>query len=151
MSNGRPVQITIRSGERPAALTEQKMEMDSFAYTGAWFEKGGKPFILFEEALEDGTRVNSAIRIDQDKVAVLRHERIGGHMVLDPNHRQKSSYLSPYGPLSFYVTTQELMTRVEEDQIQIRASYSLQMLLTEDEATDATRQDVQRWIEIDIQ
>ena len=137
----RPVRITLLSQDFDA-------EAECFEYEGIWIDKDGKPFLLFEEMLEDGSFVKSTIRIDQDKVAILRHEKIGGHMILDPQHRYKTKYHAPYGTLEFYVTTQDLKTSVMEDQIMIQAQYSLQLILDEKEMHDPNRQDVHRTLEI---
>ena len=142
MSLPRPANITIVSCE--------DAEHEQFNYIGTWYEKKDKPFILFDETMEDGTVVHSAIRIDPDKVAVLRHERIGGHMILDPNHRQKTRYQAPYGLFEFYVTTHLLETLVEKDHIRIKAEYSLQLLFDENEEPDPDKQDVRRSLDIII-
>ena len=139
----KPVHITLLSQDFDA-------QAECFEYEGLWINKAGKPFLLFEETLADGDRVKSAIRIDEEKVAVLRHEKIGGHMILDPLHRYRAKYHAPYGTLEFYVTTHDLKTQVLEDQILIRAKYSLQMILSEEEEPRAEYQDVYRTLEIQV-
>ncbi|MBR2262961.1 MAG: DUF1934 domain-containing protein [Firmicutes bacterium] len=140
----KPAHITLFSREQSG----NEVQTDRFEFEGAWYEKAGKPFILFDELVEDGTRVRSVLRIDPDKVAVLRHEKAGGHLILDPNHRQRMKHPSPYGMLEFFVTTHQLETRILTDEIQIRAEYSLQLLFDEQEAPDSNKQDVYRSLEI---
>ncbi len=145
-SRQKPAHITLFSREQAG----NEVQTDRFEFVGVWFGKAGKPFILFEEPLEDGTLVRSALRIDPDKVAVLRHEKVGGHLILDPNHRQKMKHPSPYGMLEFYVTTHRLEAEVLKEQIRIRAEYSLQLLFDEQEAPDPHKQDVYRSLELHI-
>ncbi len=141
-------EVRIRLVAREAA--DGRIYLDPYEYDGRYHLKNGKHFILYQEKDAEGKTQSSVIRIDPDKVAVLRSEKLGGHMVFDPRHPQKVHYQSEFGEIVYYLTTIGLEKQVEAHEIVLRMDYSLQIVFSEDEAPDPARQDMRRSMEIRI-
>lgn len=139
--------VTIQLVARETA--DGQIFLDQYRYDGTYHEKNGKPFILYREPAGEQMKT-SVIRLDGDKVAVLRDESLGGHMVFDPHHRQKVRYQTEFGQMEMYLTTEDLSQQITEHSIRIYVDYYLQILFSEEEAPDPEKQDLRRSLEICI-
>ena len=129
------VRIFLSSGVSGEDLNE------FYEYDGSYRVKNGKEFILYEEILFDGTMAPAAIRIEDNKIAVLRNEKAGGHMVFDPEHRQRVHFQTPFGDMKVRLNTLRADRYYHEDKIVLKMEYGLRSLPEEETEADFNGED----------
>ena len=102
---------------------------------GQYFLKNGKHYILFDEVMEglEGT-IKSTIKISEKQVELLRSGAASTRMVFEKDQEHNMIYQTPMGPLAISVYTEDIISDVKEDEINLGIIYSLkadEQVLTE--------------------
>lgn len=93
---------------------------------GQYFQKNGKHYVLFEEVMEglEGV-IKSTIKFTEDSVELFRSGAASTRMVFQKDREHQMIYQTPMGPLSMSVYTDQLLTEIGEEQVNLTIDYSL--------------------------
>ncbi len=93
---------------------------------GQYFLKNGKHYILFEEVLEglEGL-VKSTLKFTEDQVEFIRTGAASARMIFQKEQEHRALYQTPMGPLMISVYTEDIISKIEDEQIDLEIVYSL--------------------------
>lgn len=102
---------------------------------GQYFLKNGKHYILFEEVLEglEGS-VKSTLKFTKDQVEFIRTGAASARLIFQKDQEHRALYQTPMGPLMISVYTEDIISKIEDDQMDLEIVYSLkaeEQILTE--------------------
>lgn len=102
---------------------------------GQYFFKNGKHYILFDEVMEglEGT-IKSTIKISEKQIELLRSGAALTRMVFEKDREHNMIYQTPMGPLAISVYTEDIISDIREDEMNLGIIYSLkaeEQILTE--------------------
>ena len=96
---------------------------ENYSYQGSLRLKNGRYFVLYEE-----NGVQTVLRIEEHRMAVLRDDAHGGHMVYDPGRNQIVDYQTADGTIRFLLRTQHYERSVIQDQLSVQVRYALYLM-----------------------
>ncbi len=93
---------------------------------GQYFLKNGKHFIVYDEVMEgiEGS-VKSTIKFTESKVELMRTGAASTRMEFEEGKEHMVIYQTPMGPLSISLYTEELVSKIEEEKMELKIRYSL--------------------------
>lgn len=93
---------------------------------GQYYLKNGKHYILFDEVMEglEGT-IKSTLKISEKQVELLRNGAATTRMVFEKDVEHNMIYQTPMGPLAISVYTEDIISEIKEDEMNLGISYSL--------------------------
>lgn len=95
--------------------------------TGAYYNKNGKHYILYEEAdMEDGLTKNR-IKIAPNKIEMVKSGATNAQMIFEEGKTNMTYYDTVMGSLLLGVTADSIHIREEERRIQAIVRYSLEI------------------------
>lgn len=94
---------------------------------GTYYFKDGKHYIFFEEVAEGIPGVTKTqIRLTgKETLEVMKKGISNMHMVFEKGKANRCSYRTPLGELNLGICTSKLVVNEQEDNINIRAEYAL--------------------------
>ena len=108
----------------------RKGEKDSRIETAArgdYYEKNGKHYVIFEEAVEGlAERVKSRLKFDADTVEVIRKGAVSTHMIFQKNKKNLTGYQTPFGQILMEIVTGEIRLVQSEECIRAEVEYTLE-------------------------
>lgn len=115
--------LTISGLHASDGETDEPVELIS---PGQYFLKNGKHYILFDEVMEgvEGI-IKSTIKFTEDRVELLRNGAASARMIFQKDQEHMTIYQTPMGPLSMSVYTEDILTEVGEEQMNLEIHYSL--------------------------
>ena len=95
--------------------------------SGTYYFKNGKHYVFFEEVAEgmQGVTKTQIKWKDTEFLEVSKKGLSNVHMVFEKNRKNRCYYNTPFGQLNMGIFMTEMMVDEKEDDIQIRARYSL--------------------------
>lgn len=95
---------------------------------GNYFLKNGKHYVVYDEVMEglDGTTKNT-IKIQENKVEVIKHGVTNVHLIFEENKNHISYYDTPYGNFLVGTQAQEIKVDVNKEHIGVAIEYSLEI------------------------
>ncbi len=110
----------FREGEEPEPIEV----MTSANY----FFKNGKHYLLYEELQEGESQpTKNKLTFTNQKAEVLKKGLASVQMIFQEEEKSISYYHTPYGNLLLEIHTREVTVVEEEDQIQLKIDYELEM------------------------
>lgn len=96
--------------------------------SGSYYKKNEKHYIVYEEVLEGykGT-VKNVIRIQSDCMDIIKTGVTNVHMVFEQDKKRISCYSTPLGEFMVGLTTKTIVLDEEEDKINAKVNYSLEL------------------------
>jgi uncharacterized beta-barrel protein YwiB (DUF1934 family) len=93
---------------------------------GQYFYKNGKHYVIYDEAIDgfDGT-VHSTIRMTPELLDIRKTGTVETHMVFSLGHKEMTHYATPLGEMMIETATNRICMEEEENSIQMRVEYSL--------------------------
>ncbi|HKL80186.1 MAG TPA: DUF1934 domain-containing protein [Mobilitalea sp.] len=91
---------------------------------GAYYNRNGCHYILYEEATEGGITKNR-IKIDSGRITVKKEGGLNALMEFNTAEGTQISYHTPYGSLGFDVHTAGLNLIVTEEEVHVDLIYTL--------------------------
>ena len=94
---------------------------------GTYYFKNGKHYVFFEEVAEgmQGVTKTQIKWKDTDVIEVTKKGLSNTHMLFEKNKKNRCYYDTPFGKLNLGIFMSDMMVKEEEDEILIRAEYSL--------------------------
>lgn len=106
---------------------EEDQEIEVFS-AGKYYFKNGKHYILYEEQTEDsGDIVKNRIMLKDGCIEVQKKGPINSKMIFEQDKKNSSWYNTPFGNLMAGTTVTDMQVKEEEDLIDIRVSYELEV------------------------
>ena len=124
--------LTISGLHKTNGEADEPVEIMS---PGQYYLKNGKHYVLFEEMMEgvDGV-VKSTLKFTEEKVELLRNGAATTRMIFQKQQEHMVVYQTPMGPLSISLYTDDIISELNEEQINLEIHYSLKtegIVLTE--------------------
>lgn len=104
--------------------TEGEPEEIEMMVTGDYFEKNGRRYVIYEEALPEGT-VKNTIKIMPDSLSIIKKGQVSTHMIFEKNKKNLTCYMTPYGQMMIGLNTGDVRMREGEDLLEVNVDYSL--------------------------
>lgn len=96
--------------------------------SGTWYEKNGKQYLLYDEAIGDGGELtHNTVKIWQDKVEVKKRGLVESHMIFECGKKNMANYVTPMGLIVLGLTTSSMEINEDEHALRIAITYSLEM------------------------
>lgn len=94
---------------------------------GTYYFKNGKHYVFFEEIAEgmQGVTKTQIKWKDTEVIEVTKKGLSNTHMLFEKNKKNRCYYDTPFGKLNLGIFMSDMMVKVEEDEILVRAEYSL--------------------------
>ncbi len=91
-----------------------------------YYFKNEKHYVMYDEIIDglEGT-LKSTIKFNETQVELIRNGAAMTRMVFQPGHENMVIYQTPMGPLSISLYTEDIETKIEEEQISLKIDYSL--------------------------
>lgn len=92
-----------------------------------YYCKNGKHYIIYDEVLEGmaGTIRNRIKITGTDSVEIMKSGVSSSHMKFEKNKKNQTYYRTPYGQMLVGVNTRNMEVCVDEDRINVRVDYEL--------------------------
>ncbi len=107
-------------------FTEDNKEALEMITVGDYYKRNGKHYLLFDEAMEgfEGITKNM-IKFNDHMVDITKKGVTNVHMVFEEKQKNMTYYDTPFGNLLIGLSTNRVDVREEEDAIDIKIDYSL--------------------------
>ena len=107
---------------------EEPVDLITF---GDYYNKNGKHYILYDEIdIEEGENIKNRIKIDGSKIEVVKSGTTNGQLIFEQGKNHMTYYDTAMGSLLMGVNTNSIRMIEEEDHIQAKVRYSLEMNYT---------------------
>ncbi|MDO4299514.1 MAG: DUF1934 domain-containing protein [Lachnospiraceae bacterium] len=95
---------------------------------GRYYNRNGKHYILYEEAIE-GTQelVQSCIKLQNGRMEVRKKGPLQSQMIFERDKKNTSWYYTPYGNMMAGIEVTEMKVSETKDLIEVNVDYSLEM------------------------
>ena len=104
---------------------DEPVELITF---GDYYHKNGKHYILYDEIdIEEGENVKNRIKIGDGIIEVTKTGTTNGQLIFEQGKNHMTYYDTAMGSLVMGVNTDSICMVEEEDHIQARVRYSLEM------------------------
>lgn len=104
---------------------DEPVELITF---GDYYYKNGKHYILYDEIdMEEGENIRNRIKIGDGKIEVVKSGTTNGQLVFEQGKNHMTYYDTAMGSLLMGVNTDSIRMIEEEDHIQAKVRYSLEM------------------------
>ena len=92
-----------------------------------YYCKNGKHYIIYDEVLEGmaGTIRNKIKITGTDSIEIMKSGVSSSHMIFEKNKKNQTYYRTPYGQMLIGVNTKNMEVSVNEDKINVRVDYEL--------------------------
>lgn len=93
----------------------------------SYYWKNNKHFIVYDEVVEgmSGTIKNTIKITGDNKFEIIKNGLTHSRMVFEKDKMYMTNYETPYGEMLVGTYTKDIVTRVEEDNIDVDISYAL--------------------------
>jgi uncharacterized beta-barrel protein YwiB (DUF1934 family) len=107
-------------------MMDQESDNIEVITAGQYFYKNGKHYVIYDEAIDgfDGT-VHSTIRMTPELLDIRKTGTVETHMVFSLDHKEMTHYATPLGEMVIETATNRICMEEEEDSIQMKVEYSL--------------------------
>lgn len=117
----RPIRITITSVQ---SLNGEEERVEQTAL-GALRREGERTLLTYREG--EGETIRTALRLEGDRVTLLRSGELGCSLVFTPGLRHDSTYRTPYGSFPISVTSRRVEPRCGEGEGELELEYDLDL------------------------
>ena len=95
-------------------------------HIGEYYEKNGVHYLFFDELLEGHkTPIRNMLKLRNEKLEVRKRGPVSAELVFEEGEVTESAYNIPYGRFLVCVHTKGVCLCVEEEKIEMTASYEL--------------------------
>lgn len=124
--------LTISGLHATDGETDDPVEVMS---PGQYYFKNGKHYVLYDEVMEgvEGV-IKSTLKFTEDQVELFRNGGTSTRMIFQKQQEHMAVYQTPMGPLSISLYTDDIISDIREDQMNLEINYSLKtegIVLTE--------------------
>lgn len=124
--------LTISGLHETDGETDDPIEVMS---PGQYYFKNGKHYVVYDEVLEglDGV-AKSTLKFTEDQVELFRSGAASTRMVFQKGQEHMAVYQTPMGPLSISLYTEDIISDIREERMNLEIIYSLKtdgIVLTE--------------------
>lgn len=119
------VLITITGTQNSPEDGENTLEVTS---RGEYFFRGGKHFVVYEEAEEgSGTVIRNRVKFKQGYLETVKNGAVNATLFFETGKAISSCYETPYGSMMMETETAWVDVTESEELIEVEASYKLSM------------------------
>lgn len=95
-------------------------------HIGEYYEKDGVHYLFFDELLEGHkTPIRNMLKLRNEKLEVRKRGPVSAELIFEEGEVRESAYNVPYGSFLIGVHTTGVCLGVEEEKIEMTASYEL--------------------------
>ena len=116
----------VLSTIRGVQLTDGESGDVEMITTGAYYQKNGKHYILYDEVLEgyEGV-IRNTIKIQPDSMDIIKTGVTNVHMTFERNKKRLTCYATPMGEMMVGLNTRNISIDESENSLKVRVEYSL--------------------------
>lgn len=92
---------------------------------GSYYKRNGKSYIKYKEIDEDNISTDCIIKIDSDRVEIIKKGDINLCMVFEKDKNCMTTYETPFGILMLGITASDMVILEDEDAIVVKIRYML--------------------------
>lgn len=92
---------------------------------GLFYQKNGKVYIKYDYCTEDGSKIQSMIKISEKEVEMTNKGAVNSKMVFMLGQSMENSYESPYGVLDMEVKTRVIRVEEKMDSYNLELEYDI--------------------------
>ena len=108
--------------------TEGEADKVEFVTEGSLYEKSGKYYLKYTEMLGgDDKASKTTMKIENNKVTILRYGEVNTQMVLECGKKNMNYYETPCGSLLVGVTADTMSVNVGESRGEIKLNYDVEI------------------------
>lgn len=120
------VLIYLHSYQHGKSETDTE-EIETVA-AGTYYEKNGRHFLIYDEAMEGfGKPVKNKLKFEDDFLEITKSGPLNVRMVFEENKKNLTSYNTPYGNIVLGIDTKKIHISQESDRIVVDVEYVLDM------------------------
>lgn len=109
-------------------MDEEGAEPVEVITAGEYYYRNGKHYILYDEVMEGFRGITkNRIKIGENCMDISKRGVSNVHMCFEKNKKNLTSYQTPYGNLMIGIDARNLCITEDEDAIDIKVEYSLEM------------------------
>lgn len=118
----RQVQLVLTGRQRDpeGGETVTELSVDAECY-----ERNGSLYILYQERSEDGALTKNMIKCKSHILELTKKGSVNTCMTFEPGREHMTDYATPYGLLRLGILTDSVDARLEGDDMEITADYTL--------------------------
>lgn len=107
---------------------EEEEEAVEMIAPGIYFEREGKHYIKYDEAVE-GTEetIQNLIKVDGSSMEVTKRGVTNAHMVFERDKKNHTYYSTPFGNLLVGISATDIVLDATEDSLDIKVEYALEV------------------------
>ncbi len=115
------------------SISGLQMDMENAApleviTVGNYYFKNGKHYILFDEMSDaDSAPTKNTIKIDNNRVDVIKKGENSAHMVFEPDRKNMTYYQTPFGSLLVGINTLGISHKEDDLNIHTKIDYALEV------------------------
>ncbi|MDO4260759.1 MAG: DUF1934 domain-containing protein [Eubacteriales bacterium] len=107
-------------------LGDGENEVIETVHIGEYYEKDGTHYLFFDELIEGNARpVRNMLKIAPQKLEVRKRGPVSAELVFEEGAVNETAYSIPYGSFLVAVRTTGVRLSVEEEKVELNASYEL--------------------------
>ncbi|MEG1144163.1 MAG: DUF1934 domain-containing protein [Clostridium sp.] len=93
---------------------------------GSYYCKNGYHYVIYDETIEGvEDSIRNTIKIGTKSVDVIKNGGAHSHMVFEKQKKNVSCYATPYGQMMIGINTNDIEVNEEENKLQVRIDYAL--------------------------
>lgn len=121
-------EVIISISGLPTDMDEDDCEAVEVISFGNYYLKNGKHYVKYEEVKEQQNKVTSSIlKFTDEKVELKRYGGLSAQMEFEAGVKYVTCYHTDYGDVTIGFATNEIEIHEEEELIEIRLDYNLEL------------------------
>ena len=109
-------------------FTDEEQDPIKIIVPGEYYYRNGKHYILYEEAVEGSSeKIKNRIKISDNQVELTKKGAGDVHMAFQPGVKNLTSFPTPFGHLMMGMQTHTVQIEKEEDSLNVRMEYDLEV------------------------
>lgn len=119
------VLVTIQGLQFAAEEGSENLETTTRA---DYYKKNNMHYLMYEEIMEGfSEKVKSMVKFDDKAMSLTKKGLVNTHLVFEENKKNITNYQTPYGDIFVGIDTKQVQMREEEDRIQVKIDYELEI------------------------
>lgn len=108
--------------------TEDEQEPIEIVVPGQYYYRNGSHYLRYEEMMDDTAQPTvNYIKLSPQGVEVRKQGQVNVHMVFEQGKKNMTLYSTPFGTLQMGIAATDLEMMEDEDCIQMKVDYALDM------------------------
>jgi len=109
-------------------MDEELQEPVEIVTAGDYYNRNGKHYVLYEEAVEGSTEhIRNMIKIGEESLEVTKKGLLNVNMLFEKNKKNIGCYATPFGSMTIGILASDINVKETEENIDVKVQYSLEV------------------------